>query len=73
MTERDYSGLSPQLVPHNGWRVEVTTTYGEVRRFIVGQSTGARPCSLEISRRNALGGIAADMLYARVTPLYKVR
>ena len=29
-----------QLAPHLGWRVEVETTYGETRRFIVGRSTG---------------------------------
>ena len=70
---RDLSYLSPQLVPWKGWRVEVITTYGETRRFIVGQSTGWCPCSLEVSRRNSSGGIAADKNYQKVTPLYRVR
>jgi hypothetical protein len=37
---RDNSDLSPQLVGLEGYRVEVVTTYGETRRFIVGKSTG---------------------------------
>lgn len=70
---RDLSDLNPQLTPYIGWRVEVVTDSGETRRFIVGQSTGWRPCYLEISRRNALGGGAAEKHYASVKPLYKVR
>lgn len=70
---RDLSDLSAQLVPWKGWRVEVVTTYGEKRRFIVGQSTGWRPCSLEISRRTSLGGFRADSQYKSVRPLYRVR
>ena len=70
---RDLSGLSPQLTEWKGWRVEVVTTYGETRRFIVGQSAGWRPCSLEIARRDSSGGGCADREYASVRPLYKVR
>ena len=70
---RDLTDLSPQLVPWKGWRVEVVTDYGETRRFIVGQSTGWRPCSLEISRRNSTGGAAAEKHYKSVKALYKVR
>jgi hypothetical protein len=43
---RDYSGLSAQLKGMEGYRVEVTTDYDETRRFIVGRSTGWRPCHL---------------------------
>ena len=70
---RDYAGLSPQLRPYLGARVEVVTMYDEVRRFIVGISTGWRPCHLEISRRNAHGGIAAEREYKSVRFLYQVR
>lgn len=70
---RDLSSLSPQLVPWKGWRVEVVTDYGETRRFIVGQSTGWKPCTLEISRRNSMGGGSAERSYAHVKPLYRVR
>lgn len=70
---RDLSGLSPQLVGLEGWRVEVVTTYDKTRRFIVGRSTGWKPCHLEISRRNAYGGPAAEKQYKSVTRLYKVR
>jgi hypothetical protein len=70
---RDLSDLSPQLLPYRGWRVEVVRTDGSKARFIVGQSTGWRPCTLEISRRSALGGNPADRTYASVRPLYRVR
>jgi len=70
---RDYSGLTDQLRGLEGWRVEVVTSYGETRRFIVGRSTGWRPCHIEISRRNAFGGPAAHSHYASVRKLYKVR
>lgn len=70
---RDLSGLSPQLILWRGWRVEVTRTDGTVARFIVGQSTGWRPCSLEVARRNSSGGSGADRIYKDVRPLYRVR
>ena len=70
---RSSASLSPQLNGLEGWRVEVVTTYGETRRFIVGRSTGWVPCHLEISRRNALGGGAAERQYASIRKLYKVR
>ena len=70
---RDNSGLSPQLVGLEGWRVEVVTDYNEKRRFIVGKSTGWRPCHLEISRRDSYGGPAAENHYKSVTRLYYTR
>ena len=71
--ERDPSGLTPQLVGLEGWRVEVATTYGETRRFIVGRSTGWRPCHLEIARRDSSGGGSADRAYTTVQRLYRAR
>jgi len=70
---RSEDGLSPQLKGLEGMRVEVVTDYDETRRFIVGRSTGWIPCHIEISRRNAFGGGAADRHYKSVRPLYKVR
>lgn len=70
---RSDAGLSPQLVGWEGWRVEVVTTYGETRRFIVGRSTGWIPCHLEIARRDSSGGGGAEREYASVRPLYRVR
>lgn len=67
---RDNSGLSPQLVGLEGYRVEVVTTYGETRRFIVGKSTGWKPSHLEIARRDSMGGGAAEKEYASVRKLY---
>jgi len=71
--QADLSDLSPQLIPYKGWRVEVTTTYGETRRFIVGMSTGWKPCHLEIKTRRSMGGMPADKEYQSVKPIYIVR
>lgn len=70
---RDYSGLSPQLKGLEGYRVEVVTSYDEKRRFIVGRSTGWRPCSLEIHNRRCMGGQPAEQHYKSVRVLYKAR
>jgi len=69
----DKSSLSEQLCGLEGWRVEVEDSAGEKRRFIVGESTGWRPCHLEIARRNCRGGPPADKTYVSVRPLYQVR
>lgn len=69
----DNSALTKQLLGLEGWRVEVITTYGEKRRFIVGKSTGWKPCHLEVSRRNALGGFSAEKAYSSVKKLYFAR
>ena len=71
--QRDNSGLSPQLIGLEGWRVEVVTTYGEKRRFYVGKSTGWRPCHLEVKLSNSHGGTAAEQVYASVTRLNRRR
>ena len=70
---RDYSGLSPQLKGKEGYRVEVETTYGETRRFIVGRSTGWKPCNLEVHNRRSSGGPAAEMEYKSVKVIYNAR
>ncbi len=41
---RDLSGLTRELLGFEGWRVEVIRPDGEKDRFIVGRSTGWRPC-----------------------------
>ena len=71
--ERAVCALSPQLQGLEGHRVEVVTTYGETRRFIVGKSTGWMPCHLEIKRRDSSGGGAAEREYAEVRDLGPVR
>lgn len=70
---RDLGGLSRQLVGLEGWRVEVITSYGETRRFIVGRSTGWQPCHLEIANRRSTGGSPAEGIYASVRKLYQAR
>ena len=63
---RDYSGLTPQLRGLEGQRIEVKTTYGELRRFWVGRSTGWKPCHLEVKTTRSLGGSPAELLYKSV-------
>lgn len=58
--------LSPQLRGLEGRHVEVVTDYGETRRFRVGRSTGCIPIHLEITRRCAHGGFAAEYHYKSV-------
>lgn len=70
---RDYSGLTPQLKGLEGYRVEVIDNYDEKRRFIVGKSTGWKPCHLEIKRVDSMGGGPADKEYKTVTTIKKVR
>jgi hypothetical protein len=70
---RSDAGLSPQLVGLEGWRVEVETTYGETRRFIVGRSTGWQPCHIELRRRDSRDGMGAEREYASVRKLYRAR
>ena len=57
---RSQSELTPELIGHEGKRVEVRHQYPggpvEVSRFIVGKSTGFIPCHLEIKRRDSTGG-----------------
>jgi hypothetical protein len=69
---RDLSGLSPQLKGLEGWRVQVVDQFGHTRRFIVGRSTGWRPCHLEVKRSNSHGGNQADSEYRSVRRLEKV-
>ncbi len=70
---RSDAGLSPQLIGLEGWRVEVETTYGETRRFIVGRSTGWVPCHVEVKRRDSIGGHGAERTYVSVRKIEKVR
>src|SRR3954469_5124226 len=70
---RSDAGLSPQLKGREGFRVEVVTTYGETRRFIVGRSSGWIPCHTELPRRDSRSGIGAEHEYASVRTLYRVR
>jgi hypothetical protein len=67
----DNSDLTPQLIGLEGYRVEVLDDYGETRRFIVGKSTGWKPCHIELKRRNSWGGGSADKQYKTVKVLYK--
>ena len=58
--------LNRQLTPFLGQRVEVITLQNEKRRFIVGRSTGWRPCYLEVKTKRSLGGSPADKQYLSV-------
>lgn len=63
---RSDAGLTPQLKGLEGDRVEVVTTYGETRRFIVGRSSGWVPCHIEIHNTRSTGGCAAHREYKSV-------
>jgi hypothetical protein len=69
---RDNSHLSPQLIGLEGWRVEAVDIHGDRRRFIVGKSTGWRPCHLEIKTRRSMGGESAWARYQSVQRLERV-
>lgn len=69
-TATDYSDLHPQLKHLKGARVEVVDQWGEQRRFYVGQSTGWKPCNLEVHNRRSLGGVATVGVYQSVKFLY---
>lgn len=70
---RDMSGLTPHLTGLEGWRVEVKDLDGGMRRFIVGRSTGWRPCHMEIHNRRSRGGDPARKRYLSVRKIEKVR
>jgi hypothetical protein len=70
---RDNSDLSPQLIGLEGWRVEVCDEAGNFRRFIVGKSTGWRPCHLEVKTKRSLGGDCACKSYRSVYRIERVR
>lgn len=70
---RDLSHMTPQLDGLEGWRVEVIDAYGAKRRFIVGRSTGWRPCHLELATSRSAAGDPARRFYQHVQPLERVR
>jgi hypothetical protein len=75
---RDLSGLVPELIGLEGWRVELTYRYkGEemwTERGIVSRSTGWRPCHILLKRRDSSGGCGVSgTSLVRVRQLYKAR
>lgn len=71
---RDMSGLSPQLSGLEGWRVEVCDGPDDKpRRFIVGRSTGWRPCHLEMKTRASISGEPARQRYSTVSAIERIR
>ncbi len=53
--------------------VEAVDVHGERRRFIVGKSTGWRPCHLEIKTARSACGDPARARYQSVKALEKIR
>jgi hypothetical protein len=70
---RDLSGLTQQLIGLEGCRVEVVDDYDKKRRFIVGRSTGWRPCHIELKTIRSQAGVSADEHYKQVTGIKRVR
>jgi len=76
---RDTSDLHPALVGLEGWRIEcngvdewgLANPNGISRRFIVGRSTGWRPCHLILRRSDTRGGHAVS-LHAPITIIRKI-
>lgn len=64
--QRDYSDLNPFISQYRGCRIEATDKYGETRRFWVGQSTGWKPCTLEVKTTRSLGGEMASGEYTNI-------
>jgi hypothetical protein len=71
--EQAVADLNMQLLGLEGCRVEVVTQYNEIRRFIVGKSTGWLPIHLELARRDSSGGPGADREYKSVRVIERVR
>lgn len=66
--------LVPELIGLEGGQVEVVDKYGETRRFVVGKSTGWRPCHLELkSFRSSGGGSVTGAPFQSVRVLGKKR
>lgn len=53
---RDLSGLVPELVGLEGWRIEATYPEGDKKRYYVSRSNGWRPCHIEVLNRRSFGG-----------------
>jgi hypothetical protein len=54
---RSLSGLTPELIGLEGWRIEATYPDGTKSRFYVSRSTGWRPCHIEVKTRRSFGGV----------------
>jgi hypothetical protein len=67
--ETAVAGLTPDLHGLEGHRVEVTTTSGDTRRFIVGLSSDPIPCHLEITDWTDTGKKPAEREYESVRDL----
>lgn len=79
---RDTSDLHPLLMGLEGWRVEAimpdasTVSGYKPRRFIVGRTTGWRPCHLAVKRITSRGSsetITAATVIRSVRKLERVR
>lgn len=70
----DNSELRPELLGCEGWRIEAVDADHRRVRFIVGRSTGWKPCHLEIKRSNSTGGEPVDSRgYTNIRKIEKVR
>lgn len=64
--------LNHQLEGLEGHRVEAVTFHGEVKRFVVGKSTGWLPCHLERRDfRSHCGDPVSRVPFKRVSKLYR--
>ena len=68
---RDNSDLIPELIGLEGWKIEAAYPDGTKRRFILGKSTGWRPCHLEIATQRSSGG--SPVYWPKGTTFTKIR
>lgn len=66
MNSTDLSDINASIALYRGCRIEATDQYGETRRFWVGQSTGWKPCTLEIKTTRSMGGSPAYGEYTNI-------
>lgn len=70
---RDHSGLTPILTGLEGMRVEATLDDGSKERFIVGRSSGWRPCHIALKRVDSRGGMMVPSGIVEIVRLEKIR
>ena len=69
----DFSDLNKSIALYRGYRIEATDQYGQTRRFWVGQSTGWKPCTLEVKTTRSVGGDAAYGEYTNIKVIRRNR
>jgi len=72
---RSNTGLVPQLIGYEGWKVKVINRFGEKKSFIVGKSLGWIPCHIGLKTINSRDGddLITDSPFKSFTPVSRIR